>query len=429
MLEIAAKAREAGRLLAELSDGKRNVALEAIADTIAGQAESILDANRKDLAAAETLVAQGELSGAAAKRLLLDEAKLAKVIEGIRQVSRLADPLRKVLLARELDEGLILRQVTYPIGVIGVIFESRPDALPQIVSLCLKSGNAALLKGGKEAQETNRALFDAIQAGLSASGAPNQAFALLQGREEVAQMLKAESFVDLIIPRGSNELVRHIMDNTHIPVLGHAAGICHVFIDEMADIEKATAICLDSKTDYPAACNAAETILVHQSIAAQFLPELGRRLLEKGVEVRADPERLPLIKGAIEATADDFGHEFSDLIVAIKVVGGIQEAIDHVNRYGSHHTDCIVTEDGESARRFLSQVDSAGVFHNASTRFADGFRYGFGAEVGISNGKMHPRGPVGLEGLVTYRYVLEGNGHIASDYSGPDARHFTHRDL
>jgi len=400
--------------------------LADMANAVEDAAGDIAEANAKDLEIATRLVAAGELSLASAKRLELGPEKLAAVVQGIRQVASLPDPLGKVLLARELDEGLVLRQITCPIGVIGVIFESRPDALPQIISLCIKSGNAALLKGGREAKHTNAALFEAIQSSLQGFG---DAFVLLKGRTEVAEMLKADGSVDLIIPRGSNELVRYVMDNTHIPVLGHAAGICHVYVDAAADVEKAVAISVDSKATYPSACNAAETILIHASIAATVIPLLFARLSESGVEIRADRTSRELGSGAIEASDADFGHEFADMVVAVKVVDNLNEAIGHINRHSSHHTDTIVTEDRRAAAAFLQEVDSAGVFHNASTRFADGFRYGFGAEVGISNGKMHPRGPVGLEGLITYKYKLVGNGHIVAQYSGPNARKFTHRDL
>ncbi|HVT13406.1 MAG TPA: glutamate-5-semialdehyde dehydrogenase [Fimbriimonadaceae bacterium] len=420
VIETAAKAHAAGRRLAGLSAGERNRLLLTMAASIESHAEEILAANRRDMAAVQGLLDSGELTKAAAKRLELTTEKLAGIVEGVRQVAALPDPLGRIELARELDEGLILRRITHPVGVIGVIFESRPDALPQIVSLCLKSGNAALLKGGKEAEQTNAAMFAAILG----AGVPTGAYALLAGREQVAQMLEAEGLIDLIIPRGSNELVRYIMDNTHIPVLGHAAGICHVYVDAEADPEKAFAICIDSKIQYPAACNAAETILVHEA-ARSLVPELIRRLVAAGVEVRADPSLSDLARPASEA---DFGCEFSDMIVALKVVASLDDAIEHIGRYGSHHTESIVTENPETAARFMREVDSAGVFHNASTRFADGFRYGFGAEVGISNGKLHPRGPVGLEGLVTYRYHLEGKGHIVATYSGPNARRFTHRE-
>lgn len=429
-----AAAKNASFKLGALSDKERVAGLEAIAEALRLNKQKILDANQKDLASANKALEAGEIDQAAFKRLVLNEEKLQTVIDGIIQVSKLEEPTGKVLLKRELDDGLILSQITCPIGVIAIIFESRPDALPQIIALCLKSGNAAILKGGKEALATNTEVFEAIQKALKESGIPDGAFALSHSREIVPVMLAADGQIDLIIPRGSNELVRHIMDNTRIPVLGHAAGICHVFIDESADLKKATEICVDAKTNYPAACNSAETILIHKKIAAQFLPLLLLSMSDLNVECRCDQSvknyvQLSDYKNCISASADDFGCEFSALVIAIKVVDSIDAAISHINNFGSNHTESIITEDEHAATKFFKEVNSAGVFQNASTRFADGFRYGFGAEVGISNGKLHPRGPVGLEGLVSYKYKLVGQGHIVDSYSEKNGRKFKHRDL
>ena len=434
MQATIAAAKTASFKLAAMSNEERVEALQAMARALDAERESILAANRKDLEAAKVALANGEIDQAAYKRLVLTQEKLRTVIDGINQVSQLESPVGKVLLKRELDDGLILSQITCPIGLIAIIFESRPDALPQIIALCLKSGNAAILKGGKEAQATNNAIFRAIQKSLLESGIALDNYALSHSRDVVPVLLGADGQVDLIIPRGSNELVRHIMDNTRIPVLGHAAGICHVYVDEKADLDKALAICLDAKINYPAACNAAETILVHKKVAEKFLPLLLKAMATENVECRCDQSVEDLIslvdyKTSKSATREDFGCEFSALIVAIKVVENIDLAIAHINHFGSNHTESIVTEDDSAATRFFNEINSAGVFQNASTRFADGFRYGFGAEVGISNGKLHPRGPVGLEGLVSYKYKLVGEGHIVSSYSEKSGRKFKHIDL
>jgi glutamate-5-semialdehyde dehydrogenase len=346
----------------------------------------------------------------------------------------MADPIGQHLMTRELDQDLVLTKIACPIGLVAIIFESRPDALPQIISLCIKSGNAAILKGGTEAQKTNRKIFECILTALDENEISTDTFALTHKRDDVQALLSANGIVDLIIPRGSNALVSHIMKNTQIPVLGHAAGVCHIFIDEHADFDKAYRICVDAKTTYPAACNAAETILIHKNIAPELVPTLLLRLSEKNVELRCDEKIKQLADSRtkavlVDALPNDFGQEFSNLTVAIKIVDSLDQAIEHINTYSSNHTDAIVTEDTASAEKFFEQVDSAGVYQNASTRFADGFRYGFGAEVGISNGKMHPRGPVGLDGLITYKYRLKGDGHVVADYTGGNARSFTHKEL
>jgi glutamate-5-semialdehyde dehydrogenase len=432
VLDLAKRAKAASRELARVKHEKRVATLLTMANKIEQAASKILDANRVDLASMEKEKAPD--SDVLKKRLALDETKIIEITRSIREVAKMADPIGQHLMTRELDENLILTKIACPIGLVAIIFESRPDALPQIVSLCLKSGNAAILKGGTEAQNTNEKLFECIQSALEENQISTATFALTHKREDVSALLSANGVVDLIIPRGSNALVSHIMQNTQIPVLGHAAGICHVFVDEHADIQKALNICVDAKVSYPAACNAAETILIHRSIAPKVVPQLLRQLADQKVEMRcdnkvkesADENTRSVI---VDATEEDYGQEFSNLTVAIKIVNDLDAAIEHINTYSSNHTDTIITEDDSSAQKFFEQVDSAGVYHNASTRFADGFRYGFGAEVGISNGKMHPRGPVGLDGLTTYKYKLKGDGHIAADYSGANARPFTHKDL
>jgi glutamate-5-semialdehyde dehydrogenase len=336
-----------------------------------------------------------------------------------------------VTYAIELVTGLRLYRVNCPIGVLGVIFESRPEALVQIASLALKSGNAVLLKGGKEATRSNRALFELLSAALVDSELPTDALALLETRQDVDEMLTAEGYIDLVIPRGSYELVRYIQSHTHIPVLGHAEGICHVYVDRAAALDKALAVALDAKVQYPAVCNSMETLLVHRDVAARFLPPMVEQLKTHGVEVRCDRRCIDEfeITDVTMATESDWSTEYDELILSIKVVDSLDHAIAHINTYGSRHTDAIITEDNGAAERFFAEVDSAGVFHNASTRFSDGFRYGFGAEVGISTYKLHPRGPVGLEGLVTYKYKLVGSGHTVAPYVGAGAKPFRHKPI
>jgi len=430
--ELARRAGVAARELARMPAADRNRALEGIARALEDGAAPILEANARDLAAADALVEAGRLSAAARGRLRLDGDKLRSLAAGVRQVAALEDPVGRVTLSTELDEGLRLDRVTCPLGVIGVVFESRPDALVQIAVLCLKSGNAVLLKGGSEAEHSNRALFAALRCAAAEACVPADALALLESRDDVAALLEAERDVNLIVPRGSNALVRYVQDHTRIPVLGHAEGLCHVYVDRAADLARALAITLDAKVQYPAVCNAMETLLVHADVAGAFLPRAVEALASRGVEVRADPAAAAA-SGAgapvVPAAAADWDTEYGDLVLSVKVVGSLEEAIAHINEHGSRHTYAIVTEDAEAASRFCADVDSAGVFVNASTRFADGYRYGFGAELGISTGKLHPRGPVGLEGLVSYKYRLVGAGHVVADYVGPRARPFTHRPL
>lgn len=431
--DIARRAKLAAASLAGLQAEDRNRALRAVARALTEQADEILEANARDLAAAQPQVASGNMSEALFHRLELSASKLGGVVTGIERLAQLDDPIGRITFGMDLDQGLHLSRVTCPIGVVGVIFEARPDALPQIAALCLKSGNAVLLKGGSEARESNRALARAIGTAATAEGVPADAFALLESREDVAALLGAEPWVDLIIPRGSSELVRHIQANTAIPVLGHAEGVCHVYVDAAADLDKALAIVIDSKVQYPAACNAAEGLLVHRAVAPTFLPCVVTALRQHAVELRCDDVARALVGPAdvVPATAADWGTEFGDLILAIRVVDSLDEAIRHVNTHGSRHTETIVTQDHAASQRYFAEVDAAGVFLNASTRFADGYRYGFGAEVGISTGKLHPRGPVGIDGLVTYKYQLEGDGHVVAQYTGPNAKPFVHarRDL
>ncbi|HEY9830690.1 MAG TPA: glutamate-5-semialdehyde dehydrogenase [Stenomitos sp.] len=421
---IAKATRQAARQLAVLPTEARNQAVEAIAQALEAATPEILAANAADCQAAQ---AEG-IAKPLYNRLKLDETKLKAAIDGVRDVGKLADPVGTVQIQRELDEGLILKRISCPVGVLGIIFEARPDALIQITSLAIKSGNGVILKGGKEAIRSCETLVKAIHQGLSTTAVDSTAVQLLTTREEIRALLQLDEYVDLIIPRGSNEFVRYVQENTRIPVLGHADGICHLYIDRAAELQKAVEITVDAKTQYPAVCNAIETLLVHSAIAPTFLPLAAAALQKRHVELRGDEATCQILEIAA-ATEEDWSTEYNDLILSIKVVDSLDEAIAHINTYGSRHTDAIVTEDPGIANTFLDQVDSANVFHNCSTRFADGFRYGFGAEVGISTQKMPPRGPVGLEGLITYKYKMTGNGHIVAPYAGKDAKPFTHRDF
>jgi glutamate-5-semialdehyde dehydrogenase len=420
-IESARQAKIDSRSMATVTAKVRNEALAMIADALWARRADIVKANKNDLKAARA----AGLPDPIIKRLDFGEKKLKDTIEGMRDMIRLHDPLGRVLLRRELDTDLLMTQVTCPIGVIGVIFESRPDALVQIASLCLKSGNCAILKGGSEAHASNRILFEIFHETGIRAGLPHGFLSLLESRSEITDLLSCHESVDLIIPRGSNAFVRYIMDHSEIPVMGHSDGICHVYIDKAADLEKAVSIIRDSKIQYVAACNAVETVLVHEDAAMALMPPLMEELDARGVEVRGCGNLQELHAGVHPASDEDFRTEYLDYIVSVKIVKNIDEAIFHINVFGSHHTDAIVTEDGGAAKYFMAGVDSAGVYHNCSTRFADGYRYGFGAEVGISTGKLHARGPVGLDGLVTYKYLLEGNGNIVADYAdGRKSFHF-----
>lgn len=423
MTELAQRVKEASIKLAGCDTEQKNKALAHVAESLNARQGDIIRANREDLLRSE----KENLPGPLLKRLKFDEAKIQDVIDGINSLINLEDPVGKTLLSTELDDGLELFKVTCPIGVIGMIFESRPDALVQISTLCLKSGNSVMLKGGSEARETNRVLAEVIVRATEEAGIPSNWLALLETRSDVSDMLKMDNYIDLIIPRGSNDFVRYIMDNSRIPVMGHADGICHCYVEEDADIDMAVKLVMDSKTQYVAVCNAAETLLVHEKIAASFLPQLKEAMDAKGVELFGCPKTSAIVP-ATPATEDDWKTEYLDYILSVKVVAGLDEAIDHINTYGSGHTDSIVTSDKQKAAHFLEYVDSGNVFWNCSTRFSDGFRYGFGAEVGISTGKIHSRGPVGLDGLVIYKYKLIGQGHIVADYANR-SRSFKHKKI
>lgn len=423
LFTLARAAREASIPLAASGIDVRNAALESIALALEEKADRIIACNRRDMARAQ----EANLAAPMLKRLKVDEKKIASMAQGVRALAALPDPIGETQLARELAPGLELYRVSCPIGVIGVIFESRPDALVQIASLCLKSGNAALLKGGSEALETNRALFDVLMDASLKAGLPQGWAALMETRADVHAMLGLDEYIDLIIPRGSNAFVRYIKENSRIPVMGHADGVCHVYVDKAADIDMAVRVAVDAKTQYVAVCNACETLLVHAELAEEFLPALKAGMAKKNVRLLGC-ERTRAVIDCEAAQESDWETEYLDYVLSIKVVDSLQEAIAHINRYGSGHTDCIVTRDEEAARIFTALVDSAGVYVNCSTRFADGFRYGFGAEVGIATGKVHARGPMGLDGLCIYKYKLLGCGQIVDDFESGKAA-YTHRTL
>ncbi|ETA68647.1 glutamate-5-semialdehyde dehydrogenase [Methanolobus tindarius DSM 2278] len=439
VLEIEEKvieAKKASIILASVSTDTKNEALEAMAQALDDNRDKILEANQKDIEAAEKLKRKGELSQALVDRLKVSDSKISGMIDGIRDVIKLEDPVGKTIDALELDQGLELYQVSCPIGLIGVIFEARPDVVPQVMSLCLKSGNATIFKGGSEALNSNRVIFDLLnEAAESTKGMTSGAFQLMETREEVNDILSMDAYIDLLIPRGSNAFVKYMQDNTKIPVLGHADGICHVYVDDEADLSKAYEVCFDSKVQYPAVCNAMETLLINAEIAEKFLPKMARMYDDAGVQMRCDETsfeilgQIDFLKSIARAIEDDWRTEYNDLTLSIKIVESMDEAIEHINNYGSHHTDAIITENDLKKKKFTELIDSSSVMLNASTRFADGFRYGKGAEVGISTNKIHARGPVGMEGLLIYKYILVGNGDKVADYAGPDAKKFTHRKL
>ena len=421
---LAQSAKKSGIRLSAVNTERKNNALKAIAQALRRNAPDIIRANEMDVEKAK----DEKLALPLLKRLIFGENKINDVCSSIEDLIKLDDPVGKTLYAIQMDKGLELYKVSCPIGVIGVIFESRPDALVQISTLCLKSGNAVILKGGAEAANTNSILAKIIHDSSVEAGLPENWIQLLQTRSDVESMLKLDKFIDLIVPRGSYQFVRFIMDSTNIPVLGHSEGICHVYVDNQADIDMAVKVTADSKTQYVAVCNAAETLLVHRDIAEKFLPQIKTVLAARNVELRGCEKTRKIIdiKPAAEA---DWSTEYLAEILSIKVVDSLDEAIEHINTYGSHHTDAIVTQNHTAAAEFLELVDSANVFLNASTRFSDGYRYGLGAEVGISTNKIHARGPVGLEGLMIYKWKLIGSGNIVADYTGANAKQFTHKKL
>ncbi|MDI9644766.1 MAG: glutamate-5-semialdehyde dehydrogenase [Candidatus Verstraetearchaeota archaeon] len=425
------EAKNASLALGNAPSELKNQALKIASDAILERKEEILSSNRVDLEFAKVLLERREINKSLFDRLKLDEAKVEEIAKMVSSVADLEDPVGRVLYSIKMDEGLELFKVSVPFGVIVSIFESRPDALPQIAALCIKSGNSVVLKGGAEARASNRKIFEIMKDSFTKAGLPEGCMQLVEEREAVGALLKMEGYVDLIIPRGSNEFVKYIQENTRIPVLGHSSGICHVYVDSKADLSKAIKICLDARIQYPAACNSMKILLVDRGIAEAFLPAVSRFLIEEGVRIKGCPETKELLSrfgvAVDEADESDWTTEYLDLTLPVKIVSDIEEAISHINRYGSKHTDAIITEDLANARKFITSIDSSSVFHNASTRFSDGYRYGLGAEVGISTNKIHARGPVGLEGLVTTKWILLGSGQVVSDYVGKKAKPFLHR--
>lgn len=438
---VAERAKAASRALATLSGDQRNRVLEVMAEALEQNSVRLLEANRLDLNAAAARPEADRLSPATLARLRLDAGKLIEMVEQVRSVAQLPDPLGRVLEATELDDadpaphpgaatGLHLQKISVPLGLLAVIFEARPDAVTQIASLALKSGNAAILKPGREVEHTAAALVDVLRNALQREQLPADALSLLTGRAQVDALLEAHQWVDMVIPRGSKALVDYVQANTRIPVLGHSEGICHIYVDRAADPELALRVIADAKLDYPAACNAVETVLIHRDLLPDFVPRLLIDLRSRHIRIHADPAILHTssdVPSRDLLPVEDWHTEFGAPELALGVVDSLEAAVAHIHQHGSSHTESILTEDPAAAERFLREVDAAGVFHNVSTRFADGFRYGFGAEVGISTSKFHARGPVGLEGLTTYKYLLRGHGHIAGDYRGAHARSFTHR--
>ena len=404
-----------------LSTDVKNNALSKMADALEKNRGYIMEENKKDLDDVRDKIPKPMY-----KRMVVDDGKIDDMIMGVKSVMSLDDPVGETMSAIDMDDDLTLYQIRCPVGMLGVVFESRPDVVPQIMSLCLKSGNCVAFKGGSEARRTIKALFDVLREAAAGAGVTNSAFVLLESREDFKEILDLDEYIDLLIPRGSNQFVRYVQENTRIPVLGHSSGICHIFIDSECDIDKAIEVSVDSKIQYPAACNAVENILIDRMIAGGVLPKLIEALTDNGVEIRGDETVVSLSDKVKHASEEDWFEEYNDLIVSIKIVDSLEEAIDFINTHGSHHTDAIITNNMQKASVFAKMVDSVDVFINASTRFADGYRFGKGAEVGISTNRIHARGPMGMEGLMIYKYVLVGNGQVVKDYVGKDAKPYKH---
>ncbi len=418
VIEIAQKAKLASINALKLSSEIKNKALMNIADAIESRRDEILTANNEDVVFAQKLLNDNKISHSMFNRLKLDENKLRDMIQGVRDVIKLNDPVNNILWSKDIAEGITLKKVTCPIGVIGIIFEARPDVISQITSLAVKSSNAVILKGGTEASNTNNKIYEIILEALNKTdGFPDNMVNLIYSREDVKLMLEADKYINLIIPRGSNNLVKFIKENTKIPVLGHSDGICHIYIDEYADINKSLKVVIDARCQYPSACSSVETLLINEKILPSVIQPLKKVLFENRVKIIGDEFICKYIENIESAKEEDWKTEYGEKILSIKTVKSVDEAIEHINKYGSGHTDCIITENNENAEKFMMFVDSAGVYKNISTRFADGFRYGFGAEVGISTNKTHARGPVGLDGLTIYKYKLYGNGDIVDDFT------------
>lgn len=423
----AAAAKQSSRQLALAdAEAKRRI-LESIAADMQRAAEAIFEANRQDVTAARNQSSRDGISSAALARMTLNEEKLLQMGHSVNAVSGLEDPVGKILFQSDLDDGLELTKISCPFGVITAVVEARPDAVVQLSALAFKSGNALMIKAGAEIARTTEVLLGVFKSAYERAGISADALINVKSREELHELLKLDHYIDLVVPRGSSELVRFVSANTRIPVLGHADGVCHIYVDAAADLNLATSVILDSKIQAPATCNAVETVLIHRSIANDFLPRLIELLQLGGVKVRGCHQTRAICPDRADLVEENEWHtEYGSLTLAVRVAESCDEAIAHINQFGSHHTDSIITDDQHAAEKFLREVDSAGVFHNVSTRFSDGYRYGFGAEIGIATGKLHARGPVGLEGLLTYKYMLIGKGQCVSQYIGPRARKFKH---
>jgi glutamate-5-semialdehyde dehydrogenase len=410
--EMARKARETSRRLGQLSTGVKNKALFQMADDLEGGKELLIEVNQRDLAAGERV----PLSSAMMDRLRLTPSVIGGMAEGLREIARLPDPVGEVVKMWKRPNGLLVGRMRIPLGVIGIIYESRPNVTADAAGLCLKSGNSVILRGGSEAFHSNQAIVQILQKGLLKIGLPKEAIQIFSHteREAILEMLQLEEEIDLIIPRGGEELIRFVMNHSKIPVIKHYKGVCHIFVDESADLEMATRVCFNAKVQRPGVCNAMETLLVHEKVAGRFLPKIAETLVKAGVELRGCPATRKILPGVAEAKEEDWSQEYLDLILSVKVVKGIEEAMEHIATYGSLHTEAILTRDYGNAQRFLGEVDSSCVLVNASTRFNDGFELGLGAEIGISTSKLHAFGPMGLEELTTTKFIVYGDGQIRS---------------
>jgi glutamate-5-semialdehyde dehydrogenase len=408
--EIAEKAKKAQPQIARASSDKKNKILQKIAEYLEENIESILSANQKDLSNAE----KNGANKALLDRLKLDEKRVKDLIKSVEEIIKLPDPVGQIIEMKPRPNGLLVGRMRIPLGVIATIYEARPGVTVDIASLCIKSGNAVILRGGSEALETNSVLVQLIKKAIKDEGIDENIVGFINdpSREHIFELLKLEELIDLVIPRGGEGLIRFVAENSRVPVLKHYKGVCHIFVDEFADLEKAYRVCLNAKVQRPSVCNAMETLLVHEKIAEKFLPTMGKIFREHGVELRGCEKTRKIISYAVPATEDDWYAEYLDLILAVRVVSSIDEAIEHIKKYGSSHTEAIITENLENAMKFIKEVDSSSVMVNASTRFADGYEYGLGAEVGISTTKLHAYGPMGLEGLTTLKWIVFGNGHI-----------------
>ena len=408
--EIGSRAKEVSRVLNNLGSTPKNEGLKAVAQALLDGKDKILEANQKDVQAA---LAKGMNPGLV-DRLSLNDARIQAMAEGLLQVASLDDPVGEVISMKPRPNGLLIGQKRVPLGVIGMIYEARPNVTADAFGLCFKSGNAVILKGGSDALESNKAIVVQIREGMKSAGLPEDAVQLIEStdREVTRQFMRLNDYLDVLIPRGSAGLIRSVVENSTVPVIETGTGNCHIFVDESADLDMALNIIFNAKTQRIGVCNACESLVVHRAVAEEFLPLLKARLDEKQVEIRADKEACALVDGFVPATEEDWGREYLDYILSLKLVDSIDEAIVHINRYNTKHSEAIITSDYANAQRFLNEIDAAAVYVNASTRFTDGFEFGFGAEIGISTQKLHARGPMGLKELTTTKYIIYGNGQV-----------------